>query len=517
MFTITKADQQVLNDRGITVQQIQQQLETFREGIPYITLDRPCTINDGITRFSSDTLDSYANIFQDVLSSGRATKFVPASGAASRMFKTLLTALEEHQGKHTQAVPEDLLAHSKDSNALDHFFQQLEAFPFYEDLQVQLANQGIEANAQHWKAVLQTLLHSPGLNYSNLPKGLLKFHHYSDHSRTPIEEHIAEGCVYAQDASRTVRIHFTVSPDHEKLIHEHLGQIRHRVESQNIQLDVTFSHQSSSTDTIAVDPENRLFRDSTGTLVFRPGGHGALLHNLHNLQGDIVFIKNIDNVVPQRLVDQSNRYKMALGGYLVSIQHQLFQHLNTLSQEVINEKQLQDIAIFAEHTFGISIADKKNPQSVKILQQLLFEQLNRPIRVCGMVANTGEPGGGPFWVTHHNGSHSLQIVESSQVDPHSEDQQAILKSSTHFNPVDLVCGVRNFQGQPFDLPRFTNPETGFISMKSYQGRDLKALELPGLWNGAMALWNTLFVEVPASTFNPVKTVFDLLRPEHQSA
>jgi len=515
MLTITESDQQDLKAKGLTLEYLQQQLETFRKGIPYVTLNRPCTIDDGIRRFSHDDLDSYANTFQNMLSSGRVTKFVPASGAASRMFKTLLTALEENQEKRTQTSLQDFLLLSKDSAALRQFFHQLKAFPFYDDLQAQLADHGIEANSQHWETVLETLLHSPGLNYSNLPKGLLKFHYYPDHSRTPIEEHVAEGCVYAQDSSGTVRIHFTVSPDHEALIQEHLRQIRHRIESQHVQLAITLSHQSSSTDTIAVDPENRLFRDSSGKLVFRPGGHGALLHNLHHLQGDIVYIKNIDNVVPQRLVEQPNRYKKALGGYLVAIQHQVFQYLNILSQELINEKQLDDISIFAKHTFGIAISDNGTRQSVRTQQQLLFEQLNRPIRVCGMVPNTGEPGGGPFWVTHHDGSHSLQIVESSQVDPHSEDQQAILKSSTHFNPVDLVCGVRNFQGQPFDLPRFTNPETGFISMKSYQGRDLKALELPGLWNGAMACWNTLFVEVPASTFNPVKTVFDLLRPEHQ--
>ncbi|GJL66893.1 MAG: hypothetical protein NPIRA05_18640 [Nitrospirales bacterium] len=515
MQTITKADQQDLKTKGLTLEDIQQQLKIFRQGIPYVTLDRPCTIGDGIQRFNSDELAAYANMFEDVLSAGRVTKFVPASGAASRMFKTLLAVIEEDQEESATKSWQELLSRNAEAKALGQFFQELKAFPFYDDLQTHIVSNGFDANEQHWHAVLQTLLRSPGLNYASLPKGLLKFHRYPDHARTPIEEHIAEGCAYAQDASGTVRIHFTISPDHEELIHDHLSQIRHRIESPNVKLDVTLSLQSSATDTIAVDLENHPFRDSTGTLVFRPGGHGALLHNLHQLQGDIVFIKNIDNVLPQRLADHPNRYKKALGGYLLSIQQQLFHYLNILAQDVINETQLYDISTFAEHTFGMTRSDSVKRQSVKAQQQRLFEQLNRPIRVCGMVPNTGEPGGGPFWVRHTDGSHSLQIVESSQVDPHSEAQQAILKSSTHFNPVDVVCGVRNFQGQPFDLPRFTNPETGFISMKSYQGRDLKALELPGLWNGAMAWWHTLFVEVPASTFNPVKTVLDLLRPEHQ--
>ncbi|WP_447971680.1 DUF4301 family protein [Nitrospira sp. M1] len=516
MPTLTEADQQDLNAKGITCETIERQLETFRKGIPYTVLNRPCTLNDGIIRFNSQERDAYAQHFEDVALSGRVTKFVPASGAASRMFKALLTTLEEHQDEGSHTSLHDLLSQTKNAKALGEFFQQLDAFAFHDDLQTQLSAQGITATDQQWKAVLQTLLFAPGLNYANLPKGLLKFHRYTDHVRTPIEEHIVEGCAYVKDTSGTVRIHFTVSPDHEQLVLEHVADIRRRVENQNVKLDITFSHQHASTDIIAVDRENRPFRDSTGTLVFRPGGHGALIHNLHDLHGDIVFIKNIDNVVPQRLVDLSNHYKKALGGYLVTIQRRLFHYVQALSQDVLDEKYFHEIVAFAEHTFGIAMSEKVKSQSFGYQQQLLFEQLNRPIRVCGMVPNTGEPGGGPFWVTHDDGSQSLQIVESSQVDPHSHDQQAILKTSTHFNPVDLVCGVRDYRGQPFDLPTFSNPEAGFISMKSHQGRDLKALELPGLWNGAMANWNTLFVEIPMSTFNPVKTVLDLLRPEHQS-
>ncbi|GJL55243.1 MAG: hypothetical protein NPIRA02_23750 [Nitrospirales bacterium] len=516
MPTLTEADQQDLNNKGLMLEHVEAQLETFRKGIPYTVLNRPCTVNNGITRLSAQERDAYAQHFEDVALSGRVTKFVPASGAASRMFKTLLTTLEEYQNEVSPTSLRDLLSQTKNAKALGEFFQQLDAFAFHDDLQAQLASQGITATDQQWKAVLRTLLFTPGLNYANLPKGLLKFHRYSDHVRTPIEEHIVEGCAYAKDASGTVRIHFTISPDHEQLIFEHVADIRRRVENQNVKFDITCSQQLASTDTIAVDLENRPFRDSTGALVFRPGGHGALIHNLHNLQGDIVFIKNIDNVVPQRLIDQPNLYKKALGGYLVTIQRQLFHYVQALSKDAIEEQYFHEIAAFAEHTFGMTMSEKVKSQSVRYQQNVLFKQLNRPIRVCGMVPNTGEPGGGPFWVTHQDGSHSMQIVESSQVDPQVDSQQAILHTSTHFNPVDLVCGVRDYQGQPFDLPTFSNPEAGFIARKSYQGRDLKALELPGLWNGAMAKWNTLFVEVPISTFNPVKTVLDLLRPEHQA-
>ncbi len=521
MLTLTEEDLQQIKAKGISLEIIGQQLESFRTGIPYTTLDRPCTIDDGIIKFSSEDLAHYADVFQKTMDSGRATKFVPASGAATRMFKTLLSFLEQIPEQKAGTTFQELLCRTKDAATLKQFFLQLESFAFYRDLKTQLEAQEVGIcntnTISHGRALLETLLFSPGLNYSKLPKGLLKFHQYTDHSRTPIEEHIIEGSAYVRDSSGSVRIHFTVSPEHEQLIQQHLSQILDRIESQDIQLDITFSHQQSSTDTLAVDLENRPFRDSSGQLVFRPGGHGALLNNLHALQGDIVFIKNIDNVVPERLTDQPNLYKKALGGYLITVQNQLFSYMETLSSEHVQEKMLNTIYQYAQETLGITIPKDLHTQSVEEQREFLIERLNRPLRVCGMVPNTGEPGGGPFWVIHQDDSRSLQIVESSQVDPDITEQQAILKTSTHFNPVDLVCGVRDYQGKAFDLPNFSDPNTGFISMKSYQGRDLKALELPGLWNGAMASWNTVFVEVPAPTFNPVKTVFDLLRPEHQPA
>ncbi|MGB0910389.1 MAG: DUF4301 family protein [Nitrospirales bacterium] len=515
MSTLTDNDQQHIQSQGISLQEIEQQLTTFRQGIPFTRLDRPCTIGDGITKFSATELEHYAHTFHEAMASGRVTKFVPASGAASRMFKILLTALEQTSTSRAQSSYEDLLSHGNNSTALRQFFQQLESFAFYTDLQTQLSLKGVTTQTQHWREILETLLHTPGLGYAHLPKGLLQFHQYSDHPRTPIEEHMHEGRAYAQDASGVVRMHFTVSPEHEEQIREHLTHIFSRNGNTDPQINITFSHQQSSTDTIAADLENQPFRDSNGKLVFRPGGHGALLKNLYDYQGDIVFIKNIDNVVPERLTDQPNLYKKALGGYLVTIQQQLFSYLNKLSHSHIESDLLNEIVLFAQDVVGITISKELKTRSVKTQQQFLFTQLNRPLRVCGMVPNSGEPGGGPFWVAHQDGTCTRQIVESSQVDSDSKEQQAILQTSTHFNPVDLVCAVKDFQGKTFDLPRFSDPNTGFISMKSYQGRDLQALELPGLWNGAMAFWNTIFIEVPALTFNPVKTVLDLLRPEHQ--
>jgi hypothetical protein len=307
-----------------------------------------------------------------------------------------------------------------------------------------------------------------------------------------------------------------VTPAHEDAIRDHFEAVRSRYEQSGVRYEVTFSTQKLSTDTIAVDLENNPFRDRQGQLVFRPAGHGALLGNLHALAGDMVFIKNIDNVVPDHLKPETYRYKRALGGYLVEIQNQLFMYLHRLTTQDVDEQFLTQLFAFTRHTLSVVPPRDLEHQSRPHKIQYLLGIVNRPLRVCGMVPNVGEPGGGPFWVQHADGSLSPQIVETSQVDMQAAEQRAIVAAATHFNPVDLVCGVRDYQGQPFDLMQYTDPNTGFISIKSHEGRELKAMELPGLWNGAMANWNTIFVEVPLSTFNPVKTVLDLLRPQHQS-
>jgi hypothetical protein len=312
-------------------------------------------------------------------------------------------------------------------------------------------------------------------------------------------------------------LHFTISPEHQEYVENHLAAIRSHFDSETVILDISCSQQKSSTDTLAVDLQNHPFRGQDGRLLFRPGGHGALMDNLSNLQGDIVFIKNIDNVVHDRLIDATTRYKKGLGGYLIQVQEQLFSHIKTLMHEDLCEEGCQQLITFTQDVLGLSMPDEFSNWSGQEQKTFFIQQFNRPLRVCGVVPNTGEPGGGPFWVRHSNGSLSLQIVESSQVNPVELEQQAIWKASTHFNPVDLVCGLKDFQGQPFYLKDFSDPEMSIISRKSHEGRELKALELPGLWNGAMARWNTLFVEVPRVTFNPVKTISDLLRPEHQPA
>ena len=514
----TEQDHKELQGQGISPDVVERQLATFRQGIPFTTLDRPCTVGDGMTVLTSSELDQYINIFHAEMVTGRVTKFVPASGAASRMFKSLLSCWSELQTVD-DATSINTSPKSQDQQELNRFIENLQLFAFYDDLHADLSRHGHGMaellDTGCYKPILSHLLFLPGLNYTALPKGLIKFHRYGDHVRTSIEEHLVEGHEYAKDSTGRTRLHFTVSPEHEHLMRQHVEDIRDRVEGKKGNLDVTFSQQKSSTDTMAVDLNNQPFRSADGKLVFRPGGHGALLENLNDAEADIVFIKNIDNVVPDRLKDTTYLYKKAIGGLLVSVQKQMYTYLKTLTDGHVSEGQINEMATFSEATLSTSVPPNFTKMSRQKRVTYLMDRFNRPLRVCGMVKNTGEPGGGPFWVRQTDGSLSLQIVESSQVAPDSTPQQSLLQSSTHFNPVDMVCGVRDFHGNPFDLTQFSDPDTGFISTKSFEGRDLKALELPGLWNGGMALWNTIFVEVPPITFNPVKTILDLLRPEHQ--
>jgi hypothetical protein len=340
---------------------------------------------------------------------------------------------------------------------------------------------------------------------------------YDEHFRTPVEEHLEEAALYVRDSDGRAVIHFTVSPEHMAGIREHVDHALGRYKESGIRHDVSYSLQKPSTDTIAVDMEGAPFREKGGEILFRPGGHGALLENLNDLQGDIIFIKNIDNVVPDRLKKETTAYKKALGGYLIGLQDRVFEYLGQLSGPPPGQGILKQMLRFAEEELYRIPPGGGAGLSAQEMISFLISAMNRPLRVCGVVRNAGEPGGGPFWVEHQDGTQSLQIVESSQVDMESSDQKAIWESSTHFNPVDLVCGVRDYRGRPFDLRDYVDPLTGFISIKSKDGKELKALELPGLWNGSMAFWNTVFVEVPSITFNPVKTVMDLLRKEHQPA
>lgn len=504
----------------MTPDQILSQVHQLTRGFPFARLDRPCTVGDGITVLNETDRGKMAQIYSGAALSGRAMKFVPASGAASRMFKSLLAAHGRLSSQLDPSDPSDRLGEGPDGKAALSFIKELKNFAFYQHLRKAMEDDGLDLTSLiadgRYEVLLDYVLSPKGLNLANLPKGLIPFHVYPDRARTPFEEHLVEAVLHVRDRDGRTRIHFTVSPEHKAMVEDHLQKARALYEDGKIQFEITISLQEPSTDTIAVDMENLPFRDRRGRLVFRPGGHGALLGNLHALQGDIVFIKNIDNVVPDRLRGDTVQYKMALGGFLVQLQDRVFSYLKRLSASHVDEGLVREVLVFLRENLSIEPPCNLERKSPEEMRSFLVDRLNRPLRVCGMVKNEGEPGGGPYWVRGADGSLSIQIVESSQVNMNEDSQKAVWRSATHFNPVDLVCGVRDYLGRPFDLMSFVDRDTGFISVKSKDGRDLKALELPGLWNGAMAFWNTAFVEVPSSTFSPVKTVLDLLRSEHQA-
>lgn len=436
-----------LEARGISLETAENQLEHFRTGFPALDIVAPAAVGKGILTPKKKEQDAYIEAWNQYLSEQhKILKFVPASGAASRMFKNLFQYLED--GVETEFIHE--------------FLTHINDFAF-----------GDQLTGKTGQEAVRYLLED--MHYGDLPKGLLLFHTYKDGARTPALEHLVEAALYAASDGKAA-LHFTVSHQHLPLFRQHIAEhLQNYQQKYGVSYDITFSEQMPSTDTLAANPDGTPFRDKEGKLLFRPGGHGALIENLNEQDADIVFIKNIDNVVPDKLKKDTIRYKQILAGVLVTEQKRVFELL-------------------------------RNPD----LSAEERERLNRPIRVCGVVKNTGEPGGGPFIVRDADGNLSYQILESSQI-----EDQSLMAQSTHFNPVDLVCAIRDYEGNKFNLPDYVDPQTGFISHKSKDGKDLLALELPGLWNGAMAKWNTIFVEVPVSTFNPVKTVNDLLRPQHQ--
>lgn len=514
----TEKDFEQIRKRGMNDDMVLSQMDAFKQGFPFARLERPCTLGDGIVSLKNADHEKLIDRYSRAANRGRFMKFVPASGAASRMFKSLLSVLGRMN--HAQGpLREKPNESDPDWEAFSLFMENIHRFPFFHNMQYCLKKDNLDVETLlergHYHKILLYLLTSKGLNLASRPKGLIPFHRYPGHVRTPFEEHLLEGASYVKDRYGTVPIHFTVSPEHDRLFRDHLDAVIPRYESSDLIYNVSFSYQAPSTDTIAVDMENRPLRDEAGKLIFRPGGHGALLANLHQLNGDIIFIKNIDNVVVDRLKDTTYHYKMVLGGYLVDLQEALFQQLMRLSEMNPNTAHLEEAFVFARDRLSLVPPDGILKKARKDIRRFLINSLNRPLRVCGMVKNVKEPGGGPFWVRDRGGRLSIQIIESSQVNHASKEQRQRWGSSTHFNPVDLVCAVRDFKGNPFDLPSFADPETGFIAEKSKDGKTLKALELPGLWNGAMAHWNTVFIEVPLATFNPVKTVSDLLREEHQ--
>ena len=468
-----------MEEHGLTPAALETQLKNFREGFPFLPVTRAASCGDGIRVLDAAGIEQAAARYDRAKESLRVVKFVPASGAATRMFKDLFEFVRE--GRRTAVVGE-LLANRR-------------RFAFWPELRTIIGDDADELRT------VENIV-AEGLRYGETPKGLVSFHRYGDEVRKAVEEHLVEGAQYAA-AGGEVKIHFTVSPEHltrfEALLAEKIPGYESRF---GVKYRISFSVQDPSTDTLAVNPDCTPFRRADGRLLFRPAGHGALIGNLGKIDADIVFVKNIDNVTTDARRGDTVLYKKALAGVLLALQERIFEYLMALE---VPGAELEPIAAFIENELCVKLPkDYGTP--------LLRRVLNRPIRVCGMVRNDGEPGGGPFWVAGADGLETLQIAESNQIAP---EKRELMRSATHFNPVDLVCSFRTSKGGRFDLREFVDPATGFVSRKSDGGRELLAQELPGLWNGAMARWNTVFVEVPITTFSPVKVVTDLLRPEHQ--
>jgi hypothetical protein len=492
--------------QGMNPEIVAQQIDNFRNGFPFLKITAPATPEEGIKVLSDSELTHFTQTYPEKATKIEVVKFVPASGAASRMFKDLFSFLEGDGDLSKNAF-------------VQKFISNLPKFAFYTDLDQSLKSKGSSIQSclesQNYKIIIAELLSEEGLGYGSLPKGLLRFHKYQNENRTPAHEHLIEGIQYGIGKDNTVKIHFTVSPEHEEKFKAEIEKVLPGLkESSGVEFEVTYSQQKKSTDTIAVTIENEPFEEEDGSLLFRPAGHGALLENLNDIQADLIFIKNIDNVVPDRLKETTKTYKMAIAGLLLEVQEKVFDAIRSLDEGITNDS-VGNAAEVYNSLLGGKIPKQISSGSLEEVGSFLKQKLNRPIRVCGMVRNTGEPGGGPFWIQEEDGSLSLQILETAQIDLNDPNSKKHFSVSTHFNPVDLVCGTKDYKGRSFDLLKFRDMQTGFITGKSKNGRELKALELPGLWNGAMSGWNTLFVEVPLITFNPVKTVNDLLRDEHQ--
>ncbi|MBO7287136.1 MAG: DUF4301 family protein [Bacteroidales bacterium] len=521
MSALTNKDKQQLESLNISTDQVERQINQFKTGFPYSDLVAPATIGNGIIKFNDTEVQELIKQFEEDKEYYDILKFIPASGAASRMFKNIYSFVEEYKGKE---IPEDFLEKENVKfDSIENFFLSISDFAFYDDLKNKLAECGKDIETlmseNRLVEIAEFLLENEGLGYGKLPKALLKFHKYKESSRLALEEHLVEATqystIYTEDGE-IAQLHFTVSQEHLDIFKKTVEELIPVYEREyGIRYDISYSVQKPSTDTIAVDMNNEPFRNNDGSLLFRPGGHGALIQNLTDLKKEVIFIKNIDNVVPDRLKSTTYDYKKVLGGYLFRLQQQQFEYLNLLDEGCLANDEIDEIAKFAKEKLMIDIPNfyKTYNEIEKI--DFLYSKMNRPMRICGMVKNEGEPGGGPYWTRNSSDEVSLQIVESSQIDHKNEKQEAVFQSATHFNPVDLVCATYDFRGEPFDLNDYIDYNTGFISQKSKDGKELKALELPGLWNGAMADWINIFVEVPIITFNPVKTVNDLLRDKHQ--
>ncbi|TRX38968.1 DUF4301 family protein [Flavobacterium restrictum] len=501
---------------SIPLQNIKSQLNIFKNGISKTILDRPAKIGDGILKLSESDFAKKAAFFDANKTNLTLEKFVPASGAATRMFKFLNEFLADYDAENESI---NAYVNRKKNIELSFFILGMDKFPFFKAMHQKLLSdvEGFDFLDKDYKnhAFIKLLLQSEYFDFANKPKGVIPFHTYPCHIATPIEEHIKE-CTYYATVNGNSNLHFTVSEAHLSQFETIVADSKNNFEiDSSSQINVSYSFQNKSTDTITVDDNNYPFRNDKKQLVFRPGGHGALIENLNKLDSDVVFIKNIDNVI-QNNIDKTTLYKKALAGVLLELQQQVFKYLQAIDKKEITETDIQEMLSF--------LKDKAHVEMPKGFYKFTLEnkiikiksKLDRPIRVCGMVKNEGEPGGGPFWVRGDKGRSSLQIVETAQVDLSFENQRTILSQSTHFNPVDIVCGLKNYKNEGFDLSRFVDSHSGFIVERKISDKVVKSYELPGLWNGAMAKWLTVFVELPLLTFNPVKTVNDLLKPAHQS-
>ena len=516
MTTLTETDKKQLKQKGIKETQVAEQIEIFKKGIPFVNLIAAATINHGIHKFSEKEKEKYVALFESEKDKLNLLKFVPASGAATRMFKALFQFLNTYN-----PAQETINAYINREKAeiIRTFFIGIEKFPFYEEVIKRFVEKhpdflNLPDHFQKYY-VVKILLDKDEFDYGSSPKGLLPFHKYKTHPATAFEEHMYEAALY-DESNGVAKLHFTISKEHNNDFDEEMDKIESRVtEKTGVSFETSFSYQKESTDTLAVSMENEPFRLETGEILFRPGGHGALIENLNDQDADIIFIKNIDNVVVYKYKHELAQFKKILAGKLIEVQNRAYKYAKLLDETTPNEKMINEIKDFLRTELNVHV--KSDVDKYKEVYQIEFlkEKLNAPIRICGMVKNEGEPGGGPFWIKDEDGNISLQIVDSPQIDSKNKFQEDILKAATHFNPVDIVCSTKNYKGEKYNLLDYVNKQQAFITNKTKEGKELKALELPGLWNGGMAFWNTIFVEVPLTTFNPVKTVVDLLKPAHQ--
>ncbi len=516
-LSLSQSDIKQIEESTISWESLAAQLHYFNDGTESIVLERPCTINDGIAKINEKEEIALIQKFEDEISQKKMSKFVPASGAATRMFKDLIYVTKKHQKINRNLLNENKKQHEYKSvlKTIDNF----KNFGFYNELKNRMLDDGLKPEDHlsegEYSIVLDYLLNEKGLNYSSSPKGFIKFHSYIDDFRTAFEEHIVESKNYVSNSQKISNLHFTLSDENYLEVERFIERALPKYEADGSKIIITYSTQKKSTDTIAFNSDGSIARDENGKILLRPAGHGALLENLNDIDADVIFIKNIDNVLPDRTNSQTFMYKKLLAGILADVQSKIFSFLQLIDSKRIDDEILLDLKGYLKGSLNIDLPENFDTKSFDDQIAYCYSKLNRPIRVCGMVKNEGEPGGGPFWVRESDGTLSKQIVEAAQIDLTVDKQKEIFNSSTHFNPVDIVCGMKDYKGEKFNLLNFRNPDLGIVSTKSQNGYKIKVLELPGLWNGGMHNWITIFVEVPLSTFNPVKELNDLLKPAHQ--